>query len=218
MKLMSLVALSGVFFPAILVAQEQSQSRIPVYMEKGTEFGLVQSSKIEISDSVTDNCWTNASTVRSRVYLIFEQNGLFVPDYEPAFFGAQNVLTGLSAFGFRLGNGVCAVSASFEVRTRISTRRGGAEGKQEFSFEYTAELFERSSIFSNGGNTNDQLKDFFEGAASEFVAKVLSARRSKELSLYHAIYPRSETPPMSVEEWERLIDNAASPEGASRGQ
>lgn len=174
------------------------------YQNVGAEVGLIENSTLTVFDNVVDNCWTNSSAIRSKVHLIFEQNDIRVLDYKPAFFSFDTVSTELSAVGFKISGG-CAVSAEFRVQTGIYSDLGGANGRQVHVFRYRARIFDRASIFSNGGNTNSQLTDFFEGAASEFVAKTLSARRDQGLQEYMQEYPSTKEPPMSKKEWDEYI-------------
>ncbi len=84
---------------------------------------------------------------------------------------------------------------------------GGGGGGDRYNFNYVASIFERSSVFTNSGNVNGQISDFFEGgAASEFVAKVLAARRSSDILEFRNDYPSQPERPMSVEEWEAMMN------------
>jgi hypothetical protein len=96
---------------------EANADNPPVFIDDEAVYGLVQHSVLTISDQVDGNCWTNSSSARAKVRLLFEQNDIFVPDYQPAFFGLSTVHTQITGIGFRLENGLCVVSAEFEVLT-----------------------------------------------------------------------------------------------------
>ena len=57
----------------------------PTYMSWGAVNALSQNLQLNLIDEVGDNCWTNASLVRSSAFLALEQNNIFVPGYEVAF-------------------------------------------------------------------------------------------------------------------------------------
>jgi hypothetical protein len=203
-------ALGLAFSASVLQAQENTESNFPTFLGDGEEIGLIKHSTVLVDDQVDGSCWTNSQAVRSRVYLIFEQSGIFVPDYSPAFFNFQTVQASLEGFGLRNSSGLCVVSASFNVETLVSQKLGGLDNNREFSIRYTARIFERESIFTNGNNVNSQISDFLEGAASEFAAKVLSSRRSDNVQDYYATYPPYSDKPMSEEEFKELINSTGS--------
>lgn len=190
-----------------LAAQSSAQEdAFPTYLPWGSVAGLTQNIKLHLNDDVDGNCWTNASSIRSSAFLMFEQNDIFVPDYEPAFIGFNTPQATISAFGFRTGNGLCAVTATFTVQYRSSEVLGGADGKERFSFPTTVNVFENAAIFTNSSNVNEQLTDFFQGQVSEFIARSISSRRNDDFSRYFELYPPSDERPMSIEEWDAMIE------------
>ena len=196
-------ALALLFFPCMALAQE-----IPIYLDTGAEIGFVNFSTFQIDDDVTDACWTNSKTIQSLVRLSFEQNDVPILDYKPAWYATNVVHTELEAIGFRTSSSNCAVHAAFKVATRVNARFGGAEGRPLFSASYVASVFERSAIFTNSRNVNEQLRDFFEGASSEFLALVLSSRRDKNVISFKSAYPHFANKPLSEEEWREMSEEA----------
>ena len=182
--------------------------RIPIRL-KGTEpMGLVRHSTLTTDDQVTDNCWTNADSIRSKIFLIFSQNDIFVPDYVPAYFNSGTVVASISANGFRTGSGICAVSATFSVYTKTVQNLGGADGRQEYAVEYLSSIYDNGMIATNSTNVNSALDDFFIGAASEFAAKVITARKSENVTDFFQDYPPQDATPMSVEEFKEMMMEA----------
>ncbi|MFA8442250.1 hypothetical protein [Yoonia sp.] len=212
---MKTVSAATAFLLSTLATQSSAQDDVfPTYMPWGSVVGLTQNIKLHLNDDVDGNCWTNPNSVRSSAFLMFEQNDIFVPDYEPAFISYATPQATISAFGFRTNNGLCAVSANFVVQYGSSEVLGGADGKARFSFPTTVNIFENTAIFVNSSNVNEQLADYFEGQVSEFIARSISSRRTDEFDKYFELYPRSNERPMSMEEWEAMIEemNAAQSE------
>ena len=159
-----------------LLAQSSDKT---TYMPWGAVAGLANNVKLILSDEVDGNCWTNASTIQATTFLTFEQNDIFVPDYELAFINAWTPQARISAYGFRTDTGVCAVTASFSVEYGASDVKGGFDGSERFSFPISVSVFEGSAIFTNSVNVNDQLRDFFTGEVADYIGKVISVRRSE---------------------------------------
>lgn len=175
-----------------------------VYLNFGDELGLIENSTLTILDDVDDNCWTNGSTIRSKTHLLFEQNDIYVPDFQPAFFGFRTVSATISAYGSRTTDGLCIVSASFAVKTSTYPTIGGNRGSVEFNFSTTATLSSNDVLLWSGRNVNDQIADFYDGEASKFLAKAIAARRRETVVKFNAAYPTNGKPPMSQKEWENL--------------
>jgi hypothetical protein len=206
-KFLAVSAMLVSFFATPSSAQDDG---VTTYMTWGSVLGLTQNIKLNLSDEVGDNCWTNPSSVRSSAFLMFEQNGIFVPDYEPAFISSSTPQATISALGFRTSNGLCAVTASFTVQYRSYEVLGGADGKERFSFPMTASVFQNTAIFVNSSNVNQQLADYFEGQISEFIARGISVRRNDDFNRYFELYPRSNERPMSEEDWNAMIERMSS--------
>lgn len=111
------------------------------YTDWGSVLGLTQNVVLKINDKVTDGCWTNSDSIRSNAFLKFEQNGIFVPSYDPAFINHETPIALLSTLGFRTNSGLCAVTARFSVTFRSSEVLGGYQGKERFGFETVVETF-----------------------------------------------------------------------------
>jgi hypothetical protein len=191
-------------------AQDASGQQEAVTLQTGEELGLIRHTVLHVGDNVEGNCWTNSDSIRAKVYLIFEKAGILVIDYEPAFYNFMTVRTRLEAFGFRTSTGTCAVSAAFNVQAPVHPTIGGYQGKPEFLTGYTAELFDRQSIFTSGTKVNAQLSDYFEGMASEFAAKIIASKRSRNIEKYFSTYPPSDEMPMSDKEFDEYIEKLMS--------
>lgn len=187
-------------------AEAQSEDS-PTYMSWGAVNALSQNLQLNLIDDVSDNCWTNASLVRSSAFLALEQNNIFVPGYEVAFKTHVTPQADISAFGFRTNTGLCVVSAELSVWFETSDVLGGVDGKERFSFPIIVQIFEQSAVFVHPSNVNDQLKDFYEAEFSEFIARRISMRRSNEVSRYLETYPPTEERPMSEEQFQQYLEN-----------
>lgn len=130
-----------------------------------------------------------------------------VLDYEPAFNNWQTPRVVLAALGGRSGNGQCYVSGRFLVYFQSSITLGGTNGGQEFRFPTLATVFETDAVFLNSGNANDQLGDFLNGAASEYLARVISSRRSEQFEAYLEAYPPHNDLPISTADWQEYLDS-----------
>ena len=113
-------AISALLLSTLATQSSAQEDVFPTYLPWGSIAGLTQSIKLHLNDDVEGNCWTNPNSIRSSAFLMFEQNNIFVPDYEPAFIGFNTPQATISAFGFRTGNGLCAVTATFTVQYRSS--------------------------------------------------------------------------------------------------
>lgn len=170
----------GWLFTVCAIHTVSAQDTLP----RETELGLIHGVKLDVIDGVTGNCWTNANSIRSKLQLLFERNDIrvLVDDEklqsmnleasrsgEPTL-AAANVF--VNTVGFRSGL-TCAVAARFSVRGGLLVHY------PRFNEIFFVEVlfFQRGAIYTSGTNTNSQLSDFFEGAASEFVAKIISGRR-----------------------------------------
>lgn len=186
-----------------MIAQESGPT---TSMPWESNLGLIKNVTLNLNDDVTDECWTNADLIRSNTFLSFEQNDIFVPDYDVAFYNYNTAEGLIDAFGYRTASGICAVSAQFRIQTISSDTIGGYGSKEAFHFEHLAVLFEKNAIFTSSTTVNLQLKDFYEGAVSEFLARSISQRRNADFKRYLSIYPASGEIPMSREQWRQMID------------
>lgn len=169
--------------------------------------GLVAHSTIEVFDDVSGNCWTRPNDVKSKVHLLYAQNEIFVPDYEVAAYGYITVASTITATGFRTGNGVCAVMATFRVGHFAQTTFGGWNGGSEYKMNQWVNSIFESQIVTSGSDVNDDLESFFTGAASSFLAKHLSAKSGSNVQKILAEYPPAEKP-LSREKWDEMVAKA----------
>lgn len=160
----------NVVFAAESLAQNADKDPIAI----NDLLGLVSRVDLVVDDQVSDGCWTNSSTVKSKVQLIFEQSNIPVQEYALHLVWQPQVT--LFALGGRSGNGMCAVTASLQVYAWSAARLPTFES--ELLTTVTLASFSDTGIFTNSSNANGQLTDFFEGAASELAANIISARRS----------------------------------------
>ena len=159
------------------------------YLPEAARDGLVKHATLNVYDNVTDNCWTNSGTVESKARLAFEQNQVSVLDFKPAFYGPHVIFVEFDVFGSRAANGMCSVAAQFEVSTLVHGVVGGYDAVPEHSTSYIAVLATDAILLRNSGNTNEQVKDFYDGTISEYLAKVLAGRREETVSQFHVHYP-----------------------------
>lgn len=167
--------------------------------------GLIAYSTLRIEDDVTGNCWTNASTVKSKIHLLMEQNGIYVPDYEVSGLNHRTASTRLRVAGTRFSEVQCLVTASFDVITRGRVDFGDWRGPQ-FTATPIITVYENGRTFTNSRNVNEQLEDFAIGAASEFLAQHISAKRSDAVEAFNEAYKVPEKP-LSLKEWHEQNEN-----------
>lgn len=182
-----------------------SQDSVPNYIEFGDELGIIKNIHLVVHDEVSDSCWTNSSSILSRVRLIFEQSDIATSDERFAFFGGAAVGGELVAFGHRTASGICVVSAEFKIMTQIYQRVGGFEGRPVYYFGYWSTIHSSKYVVSSSVNVNGQLTDFFEGAASEVVADIISARREDDIKSFFSDFPNYGADPMTSSEFEEFL-------------
>ncbi|PJE29822.1 hypothetical protein CVM39_07940 [Pseudooceanicola antarcticus] len=194
-----------------LISGSASGEQGDTFLPSQARVGIVDFAYLEVSDQVSDNCWTNSDTIRAKSRLSFEREGIPVLGYDPAFFGTRVVFAKVTAFGFRT-SGVCAVSARFSVSAPVDNRWVSSETGEGYYLDYWATVFERNSIFSNGTNVNQQLAEFYEAAVSDFVSDWISANRTEEVRRFRQNFPKQDGMPMSQEELDAWIASLAGQE------
>lgn len=188
----------------VCVSVCQPASAETTFISAGDAIGVVRFAQLRLDDSVTDRCWTNASSVLSQVKLILEQSDIETFSEERAFMWIQSPILVVSGTGFRANN-LCAVFAQLSVYYRSSSQYGGAGGTTEYSVGTLSRHFSVGTLFTSGNNVNDQLKDFFTGGVSEFASQVLSARRKPEIVELFEANPGFANPPPTTEEFENML-------------
>lgn len=166
--------------------------------------GLITTVKIDMSDQVSDGCWTNASAIEAKLRLLFEQNGIIVKLEDLAFLTVPGRSVYVSVLGYRNG-GTCVAHAQFSVVHWVNSSIGGSNGLPKFTVSGSVVSFEKNSIFTNGANVNQQIQEFVEEAASTFVADILSARRSESVRLFKNTYPNFGQNLATEIEWKKYL-------------
>jgi hypothetical protein len=201
-KLAFTAALVGFLGASVSLAQDQ-----PVVLSWDDKLGFVRNVHINLVDNVSDNCWTNATAIRSRMRLLFEQNEIAVHEEPFAFPDPMSVHVTLQAIGYRVeGSDLCAVSSVMSVSHAGFDVRGGAEGRQTFSLPFESNLSLQFGVNTSSSNVNEALSDFFEGTLSDFVADVISARRSENVRHFFDLYPAAGIDPISRTAWASLVE------------
>jgi len=178
-----------------LFAQEfQNEERMPTLIERPEVFGLVQDVYIEFSDQAVNNCWTSASTLKSKAKLIFEQSNIPVMEEADAFMTAFHPTISLTVLGQRDARGCWGfVSANFYVFESIEYGsmlvNDDVESHYYTNF-YPLSLYEQQSAIISPSNFNQQVTDFFEGFVSEVAAKVIAGRRKPVIKNILEQYPQ----------------------------
>ena len=170
--------------------------------------GFVKYIRLKHDDQVTDNCWTNASSVLARARLRLENNDVHVIDYDPVFPSLFSPFLQISAVGYRTG-GLCVGNVSVQVLYYGNSSYGGLENKPKYWFTAQQVIFTRSSVFSSGKNFNQQIDDFIDGSVSEFLANAVASRRDPIVEEFFQTYPSFGSPPMTQEEWDKYLSTLA---------
>ena len=194
---------------ACLTLAEAARADADRSLSQSEALGLISIVNIDVSDDVSDGCWTNVSTVEAKMRLLFEQNDIEVEKDSLAFLMPAARSVSLSALGFRNGMG-CVVSAAFEVRHWTSSDVGGYEELPEFSVSGLVVSYSRQYVGTNSSNMNQQLLDFFDATATNFVADILSARRSDVVRLFKNTYPHYGQEIPTQKEWEEYLSDFSS--------
>ncbi len=151
--------------------------------------GFIKYAEIKVHDGVTDNCWTNSNSIGSRTRLLLEQNDIETID-GIAFHDMSAPVVYVSAFGFKNGS-LCVVSAEFSVYSQGNSYWDASQrgGKEWFVAQFN-EIHSSQYLFTGPGAVNDEISDWFDGQASEFIANVLSARRNPDVQSFMADFPK----------------------------
>lgn len=184
-------------------AQSSNGSSATFYTKQ--TLGLTTHVNIVMSDQVTGNCWTNSFSVESRAKLLFEQNGVSVVDYEILLLTPFNYSVVISAFGERTGNGLCYASAQVKTIYYASERYWLKDDDKKFTLLHRVQAFAQTYVAVSSTNLNDQISDFVDGALSELMAKIISARRDPDVQRMKAIFPNYQETPTSREDIVRML-------------
>ncbi len=163
--------------------------------------GLIRFTELTVRDDVSGGCWTNSAYITSKVKLLLEQNDVAVLEYEPLFLGPVVVNTEISAFGFRDDNGTCAVHAKLQVYSHSYEEFGDiSHDESSYVMPRRVSLFSGGALFVNSNKVNEQLSEFIEGQAAEFLSGVLSGRRDSIVQEFFVDFPAWLDKPISSEE------------------
>jgi len=177
--------LSVAIFGAIAFASSAlAQSNDSFYVSRSKALGFIRFAELEVADQVTDNCWTNVSAIRAKTRLLLEQNGIAVVDLSGIASNFVRPYILLNVVGFSTANG-CAGYANIEVYYFASDAYAGGGG---LNLRVFSRPFYRGTLFTSGQNLNDQLDEFFEGAASELLAEAIAARRDPKVDEFFEEY------------------------------
>lgn len=145
--------------------------------------GLVRWANLKVSDSVEGGCWTNASSIESKLRLMFEQSDVpLIADVKTSSPFAVAVVA--SAYGARR-SGTCVVSASFDVMGWAYAVLGDTDPMEErFVAPLLASFHGRDYVAVSSSNTNGLLTEFFEEQAATFLADVLAGRRDPDIERF----------------------------------
>lgn len=192
-------AVGAICFGTHSVAQSENR----IFISRETALGLIRHSTIQLIDEVEGNCWTNASTVKAKVQLLFEQSDIVVSKEDLAFFDGISVKTRVHAFGGRRGE-TCIVGANISAVASVS-HVWGRTTDTSYYVGYTANIFERYAIYMSTRNVNEQLSGFFEGAVAQFAAQVIAGRRDQKVKALFEEFPNLLKDPMTEKHWRDLI-------------
>jgi hypothetical protein len=168
--------------------------------------GFVRFAELIVSDQVDGRCWTNPSEVKAAARLIFEREDIAVLAERPAFYSPAAIQFQIGAVGYRQGNGVCATSVLVEAGRPVQEKWGGVNETATFYISWWAEIVQQHAIFSSGENNDQQISDYAEEVLTDFLADILSARRSNNIASFMHEFPHLIKPPMSASEFERRLN------------
>ena len=189
-------------------APNVARSQDTQYILEEDTYGLITTVNIQVSDQVSDGCWTNASRVAAMMRLLFEQNGVVVKQEELAFAGVPGRVVFAVVVGYRTSGGICVANAQFEARHWASVKIGGFDGGTEYYASGSVATGEKSTVFSVGTNLNEELLGFFEEATMSFVADIISARRAPSVVAFKTAYPNYGSNVLTQSEWDKIVNTA----------
>ena len=166
--------LSLIFFPLIVLvfssqlsAEEHSPNRF-IYSSDSGIVNIDQDTKfgIEVVDDVSDGCWLNVNSSKSRVERVLVSSG-----YSNIVAESASITIRLNSMGYSISNGTCVVVATFDVYA--------------FDFDYFSILdvnwiysnqqnvFSRTVLLSGPKqNMSQRILDHFSSSIDEFIVFV----------------------------------------------
>ncbi len=158
------------------------------FLDRDQTLGFVTFAEIALNDDVTGGCWTNADSIRARIRLLFEQNDIETID-NISFNSMSAPFVSVSAFGFKNGS-LCIVSAEFSVLARGTSYWDASERDGNYWLvAHVNQMYSSQHLFSGPNPVNDDISDWFEGQASNFLASVLASRRDPYVREFKTEFP-----------------------------
>lgn len=185
------------------------KSKATTYISHRDSMGLIRSVELIVEDDVDGGCWTSATASKAKIRVELERSGIAVFDEPLAFHTPTAPTMTLSVLGMRTGgaNGICAGSAILETEFVAGEELGSLSVVgRVFVVSSPARGWRRQTIYTSGSTLDDQIADFVAESLDQFVADVLSARRSDSIKLFESLWPRSD--PMTEAELDSLMAGA----------
>ncbi|WP_417275603.1 hypothetical protein [Celeribacter halophilus] len=177
----------------------------PIFVDEDKTAGFVRYVYIVMDDQVGGGCWTNVDSVKAKLRLALERDGIGVLNEAPAFYSPAVVVLAFQGLGVRADSGVCAGNFSLDIGRYSSSRWGGDYGTTPFNFSAWHEFWSTSTIFISGQNHNSQVVEFAEGALTRFLGDYFAAKRSDEVALFYEQFPKLEEEPLSWAEFKKSL-------------
>ena len=201
----SLLLSGSLLLAGILPSSAQSISD-PYFLENNAKYGLVHHINIDISDQVSGNCWRNASLVKSKTKLTFEQSNIGVIPYEVKSYINTAPLLSIVALGYRLNSQTCAGVIIYRVEYNNNQSFGGEDGKQVYIYSNVISLYSRSAIAVDK-NLDSFIEKRVEEFTADFLSKVLSGKREAAYKKLKQDYPFIGRKPISKEEYDEWMES-----------
>ncbi len=125
-------------------------------------------------------------------------------DYKPYFTSPFTYYVLIVAVGFRTDSGLCAGQISVTNKFISNSRYGEYNNIEKFLVRGLVTNFRRMNVITSSTNFNNQISDFVDGAISELVAKITSARRDPEVQRMKSVLPRFLDTPLTEEQIDEI--------------
>ena len=161
----------------------QEEAENTEFIPHGKALGIVHHVYVVIQDNVKGQCWTNTSSVKSKVEAKLEAAGIHTyKNSFTAYNGAKAMLV-VSGNGYRAAeSNTCFASVEFNVVSELYRKFGSVEatGKLWVIQEY-AVISSCGNVVSGVANLNGSFLGVAERCVDSLVTEIYRGRRSNEM-------------------------------------